>query len=725
MVLFLISFLFIFSSSYLFASIIQKYSQTKTKPVFVYWCLSAFTQIILSFELMSLFSAINKINFLCLNLFFLIVSVLIVKIKRIEIFKPDFKAFFRDINKAAQRDKMLYIGFFALMFFIVIAFILAVISPVSISDAMAYHVPRAVNWVINGSLSHFMTNDMRMNTMPINSELLFAWIIMYLKSDISLGFIAFLGYLNTIVVLYCLLGEIGFCVRKRLWTVFVFSGLAFVVIETPSCDTNMFAGTLVLSALYLFYCGLKYEKNTLLFISSLSLAIGCGVKTTVMIAGPAAALMLLCFSIFFRGKEFYKPMLKFSAFFLLNFLLFSSYNYILNYIDYNGFSSTAGQYEYHRFRGGIKGYLSSLIKYSFMLCDFSGISFAARFSAFFKYLLDALHLFIVGVPSETYASAWYPESDEPVNFLLLETTVGVGLTGLLAFFPSLLISVFRYKKPNKKHIIPLFAYMYIINLLLFIGIVFYTEYNSRYLTTFALISSPVLVCSYIKSYKNIYKWLVLIIACYYLMIASQRNPYRMISEIMSDFNSNHSIVSVRNNMRGSSVTFSEDELSVIRLRNYILKNKFKNIAFFSNDGDLLLPIDLLRLHGHKINYLSFENLDGVDLSDYDMIVVHTMFQKTDNIRKYNTDDTALNQGVKVYYDNKNDVTCYYVDYANKIIDKNSDGIPVYANCPIPIEMLDKSGYRVSAVFREDKYSPLTTNNPDNHDYAVYIKTGRQ
>ncbi len=723
MILFTISFLFIFLSAFFISSIVEKYSKTKTKPIFVYMCLTAFAQIILDFEILSLFSAINGVGFLCLNFLFLIISVSIVKFKHIELSIFDFKAFCNDIAKALKRDKLLVLCMFSLLFFAFIALVLVIIAPVSISDAMAYHVPRAVNWIINGSISHFPTNDMRINTMPVNSELLFAWVIMYLKSDIALGFISFFGYLNTIVVLYCFLGELGFCLRKRIWTVFVFSGLAFVVIETSSSDTNIFTGTFVLSSLYLFYCAIKYNKNVLLFMSALSLAIGCGVKTTVLIACPAVAIMMLCIAVLFRRKDFYNPILKFTAFFILNFLIFSSYNYILNYMDYNGFASTAAQYEYHRFRGGIRSYLSSLIKYSFMLFDFSGIPFVARFELLLKYFIDAFHLLITGVSFDTYNSAWYLETELPINYYLFETKVGMGLTGILVFFPSLLISLFKYRKP--RHIISLFGYMYIINILLFAGLVLYTGYNSRYLTTFAVISSPVLVCSYIKSYKHIYKWLIILVACYYLLIASQRNPYKMISEILTDLKKTHSVMSVRHKLRGSSVSFSGDELSVIRLRNYIVDKKFKNIAFFSNQGDLLLPFDILRLYGHNISYLSFENLDGVNLSDYDMIIVHTMFQQTDNIMKYKNNDTSfeIDHGVKVYYDDKNDVRCYYVNYANKVIDKNSDGIPVFANCPIPIERFDDLGYRVSDVFPEDKYSSseAVVKNPNNKDYAVYIK----
>ena len=122
--------------------------------------------------------------------------------------------------------------------------------------------------------------------------------------------------------------------RKRIWTVFIFSALACVVIEASSCDTNMFTGSLVLTALYFFYCGIKYQKNLILYISSLSLSIACGVKTTAIIALPSVALFVFYVSVFCEKKEFYKSIIKYGCFFTLNFLIFSAYNYILNYLDF-------------------------------------------------------------------------------------------------------------------------------------------------------------------------------------------------------------------------------------------------------------------------------------------------------------------------------------------------------------------------------------------------------
>ena len=703
-ILFFISFILIFSSSYFLSSAVDKYSETKTKPFFVYLLLTAFAQIILSFEILSLFNGINQINFLIINTLFLAVSFVLIKRTGTQIYKPQIGVFLFDVKKALIKDKLLFIP--------LCAFLL---------DAMSYHVPRAVNWIVNGSLEHYPYIDMRMLTMPINSELIFAWIILFFKSDVALGMVPFFGFVNTVVVLYCLLGELGFCIRKRLWTVFVFSSLAFVVIETTTCDTNMFTGSLILTAMYLFYCAAKYKKNILLFVSALALAISCGVKTTAIIALPSAALCMIMVAVSFEGKKFYKTLLKFVFFFLVNFLIFSSYNYILNFINYNDFVTTQTQYELNRFRGGKKAYISNLIKYGFMLFDFSGISYMERFTNFANQLKEVFHL-MFGMHASTYFSAPFADKEPfSLNSTLIETRVGMGLIGILAFFPSVFRLLFKSVKSKRKNLIKTFALMYVLNILIFAGVMIYTGYNSRYLTTFAVISSPVLVFTYFKSWKNIYKWLLIITMCYYLMFASLKNPYRYVSKMTEVFKKTGSISALRSIMRSNVVNYSENELNYSRLAEYIQRVKPKNVGIAFDHGDFILPLAFLRLYGCHIDYLNLEDMGNSRLSDYDMLVFHTVYQQSDNIKHYYSDDNTLelSDGRKVYFDENNKITCYYVDVKLKISDKNSEDRPIYVRCLTPREQLDELNYYQSEFFPSDDIQG--DNKVNNKDLVVYQK----
>lgn len=709
----------------MFASTVQNCSGIKTKPIIPYTLLFAFSEIVVSFELLSLFSAINKTNFLGLNFLIFVIAVILLRATKSELYRPDLKSFLLDILKAVKRDKLLIFAILSVSFFIIIGFVLSAILPVTISDAMTYHVPRAVHWILHGSLTHFDTVDPRMISMPINSELVFAWVILFLKSDVGLNLLAFFGYINTIIVLYCFLGELGFCVRKRIWSVFVFSAFAFAVIESTSTDTNMFTGSLLLTSVYLFYTGVKNNNNIVLYISSLALALSCGVKTTAIIALPSIAIIMLVVSYAFEKKICYKPILKFALFFFVNFMIFSSYNYILNYINFHDFVTTPEQFELNRFRGGIKGYLSNLIKYFFMILgDFSGIRFMFRFNEFLRQLCELCHI-LIGVHMYTYTSPFFPDSDlVKTNVFIVEAKVGMGLLGLLAFLPSVFISLFKFGKPtnsrNKKSVLRVLAFAYVFNILLFSGVMFFTGFNSRYLTTLTVISIPILVCTYIKSYKNIFKYILIFVCCYYLIFVSIRSPYRDVRKMMSIFRENRNIHVLRDMIRSNTEGYSGDELNMCRLRKYIVQKKPNKIAFFSGYADFTLPVDFLTLYGYKIDYLNSEKLDNVNLEDYDTIIFHTLYQKSFVVSKINDVEKDTHQ--KTYYDKKYDIVCGYYNSDNKIITSDSDDIPVYVSCLTPFEKMEELGYYIDAFIpnqKNYKISPDNENAKQNKDLIVY------
>lgn len=74
MILFLISFLMVFLSSYFITSML---AEKKSLEGFIYILLAAFANVVLTIEILSLFSAISPVGVLILNLLFLAVSIFV------------------------------------------------------------------------------------------------------------------------------------------------------------------------------------------------------------------------------------------------------------------------------------------------------------------------------------------------------------------------------------------------------------------------------------------------------------------------------------------------------------------------------------------------------------------------------------------------------------------------------------------------------------------------
>src|SRR5699024_9560589 len=130
-----------------------------------------------------------------------------------------------------------------------------------------------------------------------------------------------------------------------------------------------------------------------LYFSSLAVALAFGTKTPSLIAFPACFLLLLYFSILWRKKEAFKPVVAFCVLLGVNFLIFSGYNYILNFVNYGNFFATDSSRIIHGFWGGPKAYVANFVRYVFMLFDFSGF----RYSEYVGEYINAAKFAIFGM----------------------------------------------------------------------------------------------------------------------------------------------------------------------------------------------------------------------------------------------------------------------------------------------------------------------------------------
>ena len=315
--LFIISFIMVFVSSYLLTSVLaQKETDAQLAPKkslvgFNYLFLIAFAQIILTFEVLSLFTAIKPFWVLAFNLIFLLASTYIWRKKSKPLWTADLTSLRTRVFNSFKLDKSLAVLFVGFCVFITSAVILCAVMQISNMDALGYHVARSLFWVLNGNLNHFEIADVRNICLPINSEILYSWVILFVKKDVFLGFFAFAGYILSIYSVYNILGLIGLSTRKKLWTIFILSSFSSVIVQASGTETDIIIAGLITTSIFLFWHSLKNNEKTPLIMSALAYAIAIGTKTTAIIAIPGVGLFLLALSIYFKKKEFYKPLLTF------------------------------------------------------------------------------------------------------------------------------------------------------------------------------------------------------------------------------------------------------------------------------------------------------------------------------------------------------------------------------------------------------------------------------
>lgn len=657
--MFLISLILVLISSYFLTSCI-----TKKNTGIVYFFLICFAQIILSFEILSLFSLISEKSFLIANAIFFLISVVCV-LKKKEFFKPQaIKEEIKKINNAIKLDKVLRLLGIFFIFFLVCEFIASVCLPISFGDALTYYLTRCTTWIQQGNINHFITPDTREIIMPVNMEFLYTWILMFRKSEQGLALFSYLSFLGAIYIIYNLLKEFGICVRKRLWAIFTFSSLALVSIMAYTPCADIFIGTLILCGIYLFIIFLKENDKAAFYFSTLSIALAMGTKTTAIIAIPSIAIVFGIITLKYKKEYFGKITFSYTGLLILNFLIFSSYNYILNFLEFGNFLSCPEQFAINKFQGGIKGYICTLIKYFFIIFDFSGINNFDWYNNLISNI-ETKVLALINETSNSYMSKYFPKNFE-FNEDMSALTSGLGAIGLLCFAPSLIISL--NKKTNKNLFLFAIGIAFIINVLIFARVMIYTSYNLRYLLTFVVISSPILALSYIKSNKNIFKWIIFFIMFNYLVLNAYSKPYQYFAQVLDEKTN-----------KSSYLIAQEAKRDELKIYDYFIKKDPTAIALIAHSKEAdLYSIEKLKLHGFTIDKLLVEEITNYDLTKYDYIITNP----------FEIDSTKIK--------NLNNENCTYEDNAKVI-------------CKIPFEYLKKNGFEEIETIKFNNYKILERN----------------
>lgn len=676
MILFIFSFLLVFTSSYLLTSLIAP----KKSPLgIIYLFLIAFAQIVLTFEILSLFSAIRQHWMLLFNLTSLSVSVFIWNKKSRPLWNFDYKNFRNRFLNSLKLDKslmLLYIGFCVLIFS---AFTLCLLMPITNDDAASYHVARSLFWVLQGSLQHFQVADIRNLCLPINSEIIYAWIILFLKKDALIGFPSFVGYLLSIISIYNIMGYLGYCVRKRLWVIFILSSFSSVIVQMSSTETDIIIAGLVLSSIFLFWNGLKTDNKTPIYMAALAYALALGTKTPSLIMVPGVAFFMLMICAHYKK---YKQFLWFLGFGIINFTIFSSYNYILNYLHFSNFLGTENFMTVSKNYYGIKGLFANFIKYWFMFIDFTGFKWGIYLDPIIQITKNTLlHSFnLLAIPDGMYTANFF------TNGKLLEPTMGAGVLGLLVFIPCLawscLKAIFKFKK-SKVRFLLFFAIMFIINLIMLSYLLAYMAFSIRFLMAFIVVSSPIIVYSYTPQ-KTLLKYIIIIFSIYYMTIVSTHLWPRPFVNTINILIKKHSITYLRDlaECKGYDESPLSNDLYCV-LNKKIQKNfdKENPILIFVNNSKNIYSLKSLEFEGYKIDMGTMEDIKETDLNKYKIIVFPPDGQASTVIKDFEKRKTYYKRIKNDIVILKNDsVPCLYIH--NPQIPESYNKVPYQVDCKI-------------------------------------------
>jgi len=647
--MFLISTILNLISSYLIASVFSNF-------LIIY--ISFFALIILNVEILSLFNGIYDYNLLIFSIFNFIISFIFFKKTKSNFLKPIFN--FKRLKNALFLDKSLLILSFCFLVFLSVSFFIAYIMPPLEPDAQTYHFLRALEFSKNHNLNHFDINDIRALIMPINSEIVYCWIYTLKHKIYNFALLSYFSYIAIICAIWSILEYFKFSYRKRIFTIFIFSSLASIIVQISSLQTDIVVGALLICAFSLFI-----KKQT--YFSSLSIALAMGVKSTGVMALIGFFILIILYEKLIHKKIIQLP--KFLRYLIINFFIFSSYNYILNFIQFNNPISNNSAYQGHCFWGGFEGFIANIINFIFQMFDFTGFMWGYYLN--YKILaLKELIFNLININSMTGINV----NLDMVNISADEQIMGFGILGFLVFLPAIIISLFKFNKNNKNRLFFILSIVFIINLCVLARSMAYMIFSIRFIVSFVCLSSIIIAIMYYK--KGLYKTIVVLFSIFYLLILPffiTRAPFfKIINNLKLN---NYNIEAFHKDC------FERKIIPIFNLSQRILKvvsEKYlnvKKIGIFKNLSSPMLYLKIL--NNYEIDFLTAANIDEYNLNQYDLIIFIDKLQN-DNI--FNENKVQIDYEMKnnnIYFKNNSKINCYYNDIANKITQNNKLAIERY------------------------------------------------
>ena len=371
-----------------------------------------------------------------------------------------------------------------------------------------------------------------------------------------------------------------------------------------------------------------------------------------------------------------------------------------------------GSISVHKNLWGFKGLVANLIRHFFLLIDFSGIKLSNSFIVLFmnieQKVLQIFHLshIPIGINSGTYF----------FNRTLIEPGMGCGLLSFLLVIPFSLISLisplFKRNRFFKAQFV--FAVVFFINLIMLSAVIAFMTYNTRFITTFLLISAPMFACSYFRSNKNILKIIYIFIMLFYFTVISThlwgRPFFRLMKAIKTE-----GIVQIRSGISCGKYDKRDKTLEEWCNIGALIDSKFSDkkykLLFMPNVSEYIIYAKNKKLKGYNYDFINIEHLKNIDVNSYDIIILPIKGQSVTEFDKYSPDKinyhfSINNENKSIYHHplNWNDeYLCYYNSLDGAISKEigNTDKVPFLKVCVLTANFYNNHPFVMA--YRTNKY----------------------
>jgi 4-amino-4-deoxy-L-arabinose transferase-like glycosyltransferase len=299
-VLFLISGLLIILTGLFLLSLFR----TDTLPEYLIGLyLLSTSQIVILFEIASLFHRVNEKGFILAgNLFFFAISLISwfvssrPRLLDIRLTKDRFGK----LASVIKNNPALTVFLFFILAGYGYAAYLIINVPQNVDDVLSTYLARVGFWLQYGSFLPWTTSayNLPQVVFPANPQILSLWIVLFSGTDQLTGFLQWLASIITIVAIYGLARMLKQSIAHSIFVSCLFITIPAVALELSTAQTDLMATVFFVCGVFLLYSGWKNDRNGVILLSALSFALGIGTKQTVLFSAPGLLVSFLL--LFFR-----------------------------------------------------------------------------------------------------------------------------------------------------------------------------------------------------------------------------------------------------------------------------------------------------------------------------------------------------------------------------------------------------------------------------------------
>ena len=304
-----------------------------------------FSETVLGFEILGLFSAIRNIPLYLIfqfSLSIILFRIWLLKGKpdpflNVKLFRKDMVDFWRFRNK---HPVLIIFAGCLIIFWLFNAWLIITVPP-NTSDSLSTHLARVIHWLQNGSFRPWETKITWQVVYPFNAQLQFLWFFLFTSSDRLVGFVQFASGLVSFLAIYRIGLFFSWPKSRSLFAAMIWAVFPEILLQSTSTQNDLVLAALLTSCILFLFIGIKEISITYLVFSGLSLGLALGTKQTMLFLIPGFGLALIFIVTKFR-KTILKSLIIWSVASLVSFVFLGSFIYIQNLIY---FHSPAGPSE--------------------------------------------------------------------------------------------------------------------------------------------------------------------------------------------------------------------------------------------------------------------------------------------------------------------------------------------------------------------------------------------